>query len=64
MQVKVQAIEAENEEECFAIIREFLSYMPSHCDELAPIKSVPDGSGSRMDRILDLLPEKRNRSMT
>jgi len=52
---------AENEEECFAIIREFLSYMPSHCDELPPIKPVPDGSGSRMDRILDLLPEKRNR---
>jgi acetyl-CoA carboxylase carboxyltransferase component len=52
---------AENEEDCFAIIREFLSYMPSHCDEPPPVKSVPKGSGSRMDRILDLLPEKRNR---
>ena len=53
---------AENEEECFAIIRQFLSYMPSHCDELPPLKSVPEGSGSRMDRILDFLPEKRNRA--
>ena len=53
---------AENEEECFAIIREFLSYMPSHCDEPPPVKPVPEGSGSRMDRILDLLPEKRNRA--
>ena len=53
---------AENEEECFAIIRQFLSYMPSHCDELPPLKSVPEGSGSRMDRILDVLPEKRNRA--
>ena len=52
---------AENEEDCFAIIREFLSYMPSHCDEPPPVKPVPNGSGSRMDRILDLLPEKRNR---
>ena len=52
---------AENEEDCFAIIREFLSYMPSHCDEPPPVKPVPKGSGSRMDRILDLLPEKRNR---
>ena len=53
---------AENEEECFAIIREFLSYMPSHGDEPPPVKPVPEGSGSRMDRILDLLPEKRNRA--
>jgi acetyl-CoA carboxylase carboxyltransferase component len=52
---------AENEEECFVIIREFLSYLPSHSGELPPEKSVPEGSGSRMDRILDFLPEKRNR---
>jgi len=52
---------AENEDECFAIIRQYLSYMPSHCDELPPVKPVPKGSGSGMDRILELLPEKRNR---
>ena len=52
---------AETEEECFALIRDFLSYLPSHCDEPPPRKPVPEGSGSRMDRILDLLPEKRNR---
>jgi acetyl-CoA carboxylase carboxyltransferase component len=52
---------AEDEEECFAIIREFLSYMPAHCHELPPTRPVPEGSGSRMDRILELLPEKRSR---
>jgi acetyl-CoA carboxylase carboxyltransferase component len=52
---------AENDAECFTIIREYLSYMPSHCDELPPVKPVPKGSGSGMDRILELLPEKRNR---
>jgi acetyl-CoA carboxylase carboxyltransferase component len=52
---------AENEEDCFAIVREFLSYMPSHGDEPPPVKPVPKDSGSRMDRILDMLPEKRNR---
>lgn len=51
---------AENEEDCFAIIRQFLSYMPSHCDELPPVRSVPEESGSRMDRILEILPERRN----
>ncbi len=53
---------AENEEECLAVIRQFLSYLPSHCDEPPPQKPVPEGSGSQMDRILDLLPEKRNRA--
>ena len=52
---------AEDEAECFSIIREFLSYMPSHGDEPPPVKPVPKDSGSRMDRILDMLPEKRNR---
>jgi acetyl-CoA carboxylase carboxyltransferase component len=52
---------AENEEECFTIIHEFLSYMPSHCEERPPTKPVPEDSGSGMDRILELLPEKRNR---
>ena len=50
----------QDEEECFQIIRHYLSYMPSHCDETPPVKSVPDGSGSEMDRILEYLPEKRN----
>jgi len=52
---------AENEDECFAIIREYLSYMPSHCEERPPVKPVPEGSGNEMDKILDILPEKRNR---
>jgi acetyl-CoA carboxylase carboxyltransferase component len=52
---------AENDEDCLAIIREYLSYMPSHCEDLPPVKSVPEGSGNSMDRILDLLPEKRKR---
>jgi acetyl-CoA carboxylase carboxyltransferase component len=53
---------AENEEECFAVIRDYLSYMPSHCEERPPVKPVPEGSGNQMDKILDLLPEKRNRT--
>jgi acetyl-CoA carboxylase carboxyltransferase component len=52
---------AENEEECFEIIRRYLAYMPSHCDERPPEKPVPDGSGSEMTRVLEYLPEERNR---
>ncbi len=53
---------AENEDECFTIIREYLSYMPSHGQERPPVKPVPDGSDSQMAKILDILPEKRNRA--
>jgi acetyl-CoA carboxylase carboxyltransferase component len=53
---------AENEEECFALIREYLSYMPSHRDERPPTKPVPKDSGNQMDKILDILPPKRNRA--
>ena len=53
---------AETEEECFRIIREYLSYMPSHTDELPPESPVPEGSGEGMPGILDLLPERRNRA--
>ncbi len=52
---------AETEDACFELIRRYLSYMPSHCDELPPRAPVPEGSGSEMSRILDRLPEKRNR---
>jgi acetyl-CoA carboxylase carboxyltransferase component len=52
---------AENELECYQIIRQYLAYMPDHCDALPPTAAVPEGSGSGMQQILSLLPEKRNR---
>ncbi len=53
---------AENESDCFAIIRRYLSYMPSHTGELPPDAPIPEGSGMGMRDILDYLPEKRNRT--
>jgi acetyl-CoA carboxylase carboxyltransferase component len=52
---------AEDEDRCFGIIRQYLAYMPSHCDELPPVASVPKGSGAEMIQILKYLPEQRNR---
>jgi acetyl-CoA carboxylase carboxyltransferase component len=53
---------AEDEEDCFRVIRRYLSYMPSHSDEIAPHAPVPEGSGGDMGRILDFLPQQRNRA--
>lgn len=40
-------------------VKTFLSYLPSHCDEPAPRRPVPAGSGEDMARILEWLPESR-----
>jgi acetyl-CoA carboxylase carboxyltransferase component len=52
---------AEDETEGFQIIRQYLSYMPSHRDELPPEAPVPEGSDSAMEQVLEILPQKRNR---
>jgi len=53
---------AEDEKDCFRIIKEFLDYMPSNNKELPPVRPVPEGSGENIDHILDILPDKRNRT--
>ncbi|MBU1344543.1 MAG: carboxyl transferase [Proteobacteria bacterium] len=53
---------AQNEDHCFDIIRQYLSYLPSHSSQLPPIFPVPDGSGEKMEQILDFLPQKRSRT--
>ncbi|MCP4023433.1 MAG: carboxyl transferase [Desulfobacteraceae bacterium] len=53
---------AENEDQCFKIIQDYLSYLPSHNSQLPPVFRVPDGSGDKMGQILDFLPEKRSRT--
>ncbi len=53
---------AEDEDHCFKIIREYLSFMPSHSGELPPKGPVPKMSNEPLDNILDLLPENRKRA--
>ena len=53
---------AEDEEDCFRIIRDYLEYMPNNSSELPPVRPVPEGSDEKMADILSLLPEKRTRA--
>lgn len=53
---------ADTEEECIALVKKYLSYLPQNANEPAPIRDIPDRSGERMADILDLLPEKPNRA--
>src|ERR1043166_5650688 len=49
----------DKEEEVFAALRKYLSYMPSHHREAPPDAPIPPGSGADMDKVHSFLPESR-----
>jgi len=49
----------DKEEEVFDSIRKYLSYLPSHHNEVPPDAPVPPGSGADMDKVFSILPESR-----
>jgi len=52
---------AEDDEHCMQIIRDFLSYMTSNCDEEPPYVPATDPADRRTERLLKLIPDKPNR---
>lgn len=53
--------EAENEEDCFQQIREFLSYMPDSVYEVASRQDVGDDPNRREEELLGIVPMERKR---
>ena len=49
----------DTDEQALDAIKTFLSYLPGHQNEAAPIREVTPGSGAGMKDIVDLLPERR-----
>jgi acetyl-CoA carboxylase carboxyltransferase component len=49
--------EFESDAACLAAVREYLSFLPSHCDELPPDVPCDDPVERREEKLLDLLPE-------
>jgi len=48
---------ADTEEECFALVREFLSFLPSHAEELPPVRVCDDADAdARQETVGNLLP--------
>lgn len=52
---------AENDEDCLAIIKDFLSYMPSSCDDEPPYIVPKDDPYRRMDTVEKVVPSQLNR---
>ena len=53
---------SEDEGEAFEQIRRFLSYLPSHVWELAPVKACDDPVERREEALLDIVPRDRRRA--
>jgi acetyl-CoA carboxylase carboxyltransferase component len=49
--------EFESDAACLAAVREYLSFLPSHCDEPPPQVPCDDPVERREEKLLDLLPE-------
>jgi len=52
---------AENDEECLKIIKDYLSYMPSHNDEEPPVVPTNDPIDRRIDDINKVVPDELHR---
>jgi acetyl-CoA carboxylase carboxyltransferase component len=50
-------IEVDSDEECIAVVKRYLSFFPSHCEERPPVLPVSDPVGRMDDELLDVLPE-------
>jgi methylmalonyl-CoA decarboxylase subunit alpha len=53
---------AEDEHQAFAMIRRFLSYLPTNVWESAPRGDVSDDPERRDDRLIDLVPKDRRKA--
>jgi acetyl-CoA carboxylase carboxyltransferase component len=51
----------DTDEQALDAVKRFLSYLPSHCMEPPPERPVPAGSGEACRRMLEIVPEERNK---
>ena len=51
----------DTDEQAIDAIKRFLSYLPGHCMEAPPEQPVPDGSDEACRKMLEIIPESRNK---
>ncbi len=54
-------VAVDTDQEALEVVKRFLSYLPSHHMEAPPVAEVPAGSDKAIERILDIVPEQRQR---
>ncbi|HUJ61976.1 MAG TPA: acyl-CoA carboxylase subunit beta [Kofleriaceae bacterium] len=50
-------VEVESDEQCLALVRRYLAFMPSHCGERPPIIACDDPIDRADDALLDVVPD-------
>jgi acetyl-CoA carboxylase carboxyltransferase component len=55
-------VEVPSDPECVALVRRYLSYFPSHCDEMPPHRPSNDPVDRRDEALLDVIPESSRRA--
>ncbi len=53
---------AEDEADALRMAQNFLSYLPSHCDEAPPYFDVGDRASRREEKLLKIIPRERRRA--
>ena len=51
----------DTDQQAIDAIKRFLSYLPSHCNEAPPVAPVPAGSDAPCRKMLEIVPESRNK---
>lgn len=51
----------DTDEQALDAVKQFLSYLPGNCMEAPPVAEVPAGSEDAINRILEIVPEERQR---
>jgi len=57
----VADLEVASDEECVGRIKEYLSFMPSHCEQAPPRRRCTDPVDRREEALLDVLPESNRK---
>jgi acetyl-CoA carboxylase carboxyltransferase component len=54
-------LEVADDEECIRRIKEYLSFMPSHCEEPPPLREASDPIDRMDEELLDVIPESNRK---
>jgi acetyl-CoA carboxylase carboxyltransferase component len=50
-------LEVADDEECIRVVKQYLSYFPSNCEERPPVKETSDPEDRMSEKLLDIVPE-------
>src|SRR5207244_10680200 len=54
-------LEVADDEHCIEAIKQYLSFMPQHCEEAPPLRASSDPVERRAEELLDALPESNRK---